>query len=911
MTRATRLAPLSAVAALATAAVLIVGCSSRPPPTPTTVPAQSAAPRAQASAAPRPAYAVAGGDDRVVLRDGWTLQSSAKLQGAGGRDLSTAGYAARVPAPGWYPVTVPTTVFAGLVANHVYPDPYEGNNLTLAPPSAFDAAWWYRTEFALSSAAPDTHESVWLDLDGINFRANVWLNGQLVASSDEVVGTFTAYDLDVTSRVRFGEPNALAIEVFPPNLKTDLAISWLDWNPGPPDRDMGLWQGVSLRRSGPVAVRKTHVVSKLDDSLEAAHLTIEAALVSTAPVPVHVSVTAAIGPIEVTQEVDFGPRESKTIVFDPARYPALNLAKPKLWWPAQMGPQNQYDLRLAASVGGAQSDSESVRFGIRNVTFDLTKDGYRLFRVNGKPFFVRGGGWASDIMLRPITPERLEAELDYVQDIGLNVIRLEGKLESNEFYDRADERGIVTLPGWMCCDRWQDSALWTPSDHRIAARSMETQAERLRRHPSVFDFLIGSDEPPTAEVQKELRASLARSDWPNPVSRSASDDGVKMTGPYDWVPPSYWYEDKKEYGGAWGFNTETGPGPAIPELESLRRMLVPEDLVTLWSTPKAPQFHAGTSGTEFNDLRIFNAALAARHGRPTSLEDYVQKAQLMNYEAERAEYEAYSRNKYATATGVVHWMLNNGWPSLIWHLYGHDLAPAAGYFGAKKANEPLHIQYSYDDRSVVVVNQGGKAKKGLRARVRVYELDATKRFDQDMTVEVEGDANAKVLTIPRLLPASGRASPYFVHLALSEGDRTVSSSVYWLSRRPETLDFAKTKGHDTPTTQYADYKELAKLPPVAIRARAVSETDGREGVTRVTLENPSAQIAFFTRLKLTRGGHDGEGEQVVPVRWGDNYISLLPGETREIQARYKIDDLRGFPAAVEVSGWNVARTVAE
>jgi exo-1,4-beta-D-glucosaminidase len=849
----------------------------------------------------------------MVLRDGWRMQSSANLQGAGGRELSAPGR----DTAGWVPVTVPTTVFAGLVAHHVYPDPYVGNNLTIAPASLFDVSWWYRTELDLPAGGP--HDALWLDLDGVNFRANVWLNGELVASSEQVVGTFTAYEFDVTARAHFDARNALAIEVFPPNPKTDLAISWLDWNPAPPDRDMGLWRGVSLRRSGPVAVRRTHVRSRLDESLDAAHVTVEADVVNASSSPVRTTVSAGVGASSevMTQEVELAARETKTVTFDPARYASLDIAKPRLWWPAQMGSQEMYDVRLAATVGGAASDHESVRFGIRNVTFERTKSGDRLFRVNGKPLFIRGGGWASDAMLRPITRERLEQELDYVRDIGLNAIRLEGKLESDEFFDRADELGIVTIPGWMCCDRWQDSAIWTPADHLIAVRSMETQAERLRRHPSVFDFLIGSDEAPTALVQKELGDALARSDWPNPVSRSASDDGVKMTGPYDWVPPSYWYEDKQKYGGAWGFNTETSPGPAIPELESLTRMLTPEDLVALWSAPKAPQFHAGTSGTEFADLRIFNAALAARHGAPTSLEDYVKKAQLMNYEAERAEFEAYSRNKLTAATGVVHWMLNNAWPSLIWHLYGHDLAPAAGYFGAKKANEVLHIQYSYDDRSVVVTNQGQEPKTGLRARVRVYELDSTQRLDEDAAVDVGADAVTRVLTVPAVAatPASAR-SPYFVHLTLSEGDRIVSSSLYWISRRPETLDFAKTKGRDTPVTQYADYRDLAKLPPVVLRAHASSEEHGVEGRTWVTLENPSSRIAFFVRLTLTRPreAHPQRaepGEQVLPVLWEDNYVSLLPGEKRTLEAKYGLEQLHGSPPVVAVSGWNVGKSVLE
>lgn len=884
----------SSLRGLAMALPVVLGCGGQPAPVATVAPPAAPTASERPEAAPRPELG------RTALREGWTLQSSAKVEGATGKDISKVGYA----TAGWYATTVPSTVFAALIANHVYPDPYVGNNLASVPSAPFETSWWYRTELVVPADVPP--RAAWLDLDGVNYRANVWMNGQLIASSDDIVGTFAAYELDVTPCVRFGEKNALAIEVLPPDLKTDLAITWLDWNPGPPDRDMGLWQGVSLRRTGPVALRKTHVQPRLEESLDAAHLTIKAELTNATGEPVHTMVDARVAGIEVTQEVDLAGHETRTVTFEPTRYPVLDLAKPRLWWPAKMGAQDLYDAKLEASVSGRPSDRASVRFGIRNVTFEPTKDGYRLFRVNGKPFFVRGGGWSSDMMLRPITAERLEAELDYVQDLGLNTIRLEGKLESDAFFDRADERGIVTLPGWMCCDRWQDWPIWTPNDHRIAVRSMQSQAERLRSHASVFDFLIGSDEPPTAEVQEELREVLSRSDWPNPVSQSASDDGVKMTGPYDWVPPSYWYVDRKKYGGAWGFNTETSPGPAIPELESLAGMLTPEDQVALWSQPKAPQFHAGTRGTEFDNLSIFNAALAGRHGAPSSLADYVRKAQLMNYEAERAEYEAYSRNKYAPATGVVHWMLNNAWPSLIWHLYGSDLAVAAGYFGAKKGNEPVHIQYSYDDRSVVVVNQTQEPKKGLEARVRVVELDAKVGLDQRAAVSVGADAVATVLTVPPVPP--GRA-PYFVVLTLTEGDRTVSSSLYWLSRRPETMNFAKPVGtHDIPSVQFADYRDLARLAAVTLEARARAEVRGADGETRVTLENRTPSIAFFVRLKLTRGTG---GEQVVPVLWEDNYVSLLPGEKRELRVRYNAADLRGARPSVDVSGWNVAKVTLD
>src|SRR5215470_15396456 len=225
--------------------------------------------------------------------------------------------------------------------------------------------------------------------------------------------------------------------------------------------------------------------------------------------------------------------------------------------------------------------------------------------------------------------------------------------------------------------------------------------------------------------------------------------GMKMPGPYDWVAPSYWMLDKSN-GGAFGFNSEAGPGPSIPEMDTLSVMLTSAQQTSLWSMLNASQFHAGGSSGNFSQLSIFNAALSARHGAPKSLDDYVKKAQLMNYEAERAPFEAYSRNKYNQATGYIHWMLNNAWPSLIWHLYGSDLSPAAAYFGAKKGNEPLHILYSYDNGSIVAVNNTQQAAMGLSASVRVFNLDATQKYANDSMINVPADGTATVGTIPSI-----------------------------------------------------------------------------------------------------------------------------------------------------------------
>lgn len=873
-------------------------------PTPSTAPVVTVpAPLAPVSA-PVSARCIECEDGRLNLREGWQLQASAKVKDEG-KGLSTPGYS----ASGWYPTSVPKTVLAALVDNGVYPNPYLGNQAPAIPSAPFAGSYWYRTEFEVP--ADFAGQASWLNLEGINYRANLWLNGQLLASSKDLVGTFTTREWNVARLLRPGQRNALAIEVFPPDLKRDLALTWLDWNRTPPDRNMGVWRDVYLKKSGAVAVQGVRVLSKVDtETLASAELTIKVELQNTADRPLQTEVSAELAsaggtndaPISVTQSLLLAAGETKIAIFDATSHPSLRISKPRLWWPAQLGAPNLYDARISARAEGRISDRLPVRFGIRQVSFEPTASGARLFRINGKPILIRGAAWASDMLLRH-DAARVEKELALVRDLGLNAIRLEGKLESDDFYAKTDAYGILAIPGWMCCDAWQASKRWNEEQRRVAIASTASQARRLRNHPSVIDFLIGSDEAPAPLVERELLDALAREDWSVPVSPSASDrttklegrSGMKMTGPYDWVPPLYWYQDRK-HGGAFGFNSETCPGPAIPELETLRAWLAPDELDALWSKPRARLLHAGTPGERFDNLGAFNRALSKRHGPATSLEDYVRKAQLMNYEAERAMFEAYSRQKYASATGIVQWLLNSAWPSLIWHLYGHDLSTAGSYFGAKKANEAVHVQYSYDDRSVVVVNQTPDALTGLTVTVRVYDSESRERYALDFPVNSAADSAVRVMALPEIAPLSRN---YFVKLGLSKGSVVLSHNFYWLSQKPDVSDYARTDWSYTPTSDYADFTDLARLPPATLTA--VVSTDAA-GVRRIEVRNTSSVIAWFVRLDL------GHAATSLPVLWQDNYFSLTPGERRSIELRAAADG--ASPFEIGVSAMNVARTLA-
>jgi exo-1,4-beta-D-glucosaminidase len=848
---------------------------------------------------------------KTLLADGWVIQSSAKIQ-AGGDILSTPAF---VPAD-WYPATVPSTVVGNLVQDKVYPDPFFGMNLrslpgvdyaigtifnrqSIADTSPYKTSWWYRKEFRVT---PEPGGEVWLNFEGINYRANLWLNGKLLADTNQIAGAYRTYRFNISAAVKSGQPNVLAVEIFAPG-PTDLAINWVDWNPTPPDKNMGLWGDAYLTTTGPVALHDPQVITKLDlPSLDTARLTVSADLQNPGSNPVKATLTGKMEGIEFQQTIDLAAQETKRVTFTPEQFPQLVLSHPLLWWPVHAGAQNLHDLTLQVGIAGQPSSQQTIRFGIREITSELNPNGYRVFKVNGLPVLIRGGGWAPDMFLRSSARREIQ-EIRYVKDMNLNAIRFEGKTGSTRFLDLCDQEGILVIAGWCCCDYWEQWSKWQDNDYLISGASLSDQIRRIRNHPCLLTFWYGSDGPPNRRAETNYLAILHQLDWPNPAQSSASakrspagePTGVRMTGPYNYVPPMYWYSDTTA-GGAHSFNTETSAGPAIPPMESLRQML-PKD--HLWPIDNVWSFHAG--GGPFKSLDIYTEALAKRFGPSAGVEDYAMKSQVMAYDGERAMFEAYSRNKY-NSTGVIQWMMNNAWPSLIWHLYDYYLRPGGGYFGAKTACQPLHIQYSYDDRSVAVVNSYYRDFKGLTATAKIYNLDMTEMFSQQAPVDIASDGVARLFKLPE--PA-GLSTTYFVKLTLQDtAGKLLSANFYWLSTKAETLDKPKS-GSDwyyTPTKDFADFTALTNLPPVQVKLSATTARRGYDAITTVTVENPSKALAFFVHLKVTRAG-----EEILPVIWEDNYIELLPGEKRVLTATYDASQLPGGQPAVEVDGWNIAR----
>lgn len=841
----------------------------------------------------------------VPLHQGWEIQSGCKIH-AGGLQLSSLRYRPE----GWIRATVPTTVLAAQVADGIYPDPYYGMNLRKIPGaeyplnkffsnmempagSPYRCPWWYRKQFAVPVAAHG--KTTWLHFDGINYRANIWLNGQLIANSQQIAGAYRTYNLNISQAIIPGKAAVLAVEVFAPG-PLDLGINWVDWNPTPADKDMGLWGSVDLVRTGPVAVRYPFIATHFEDrTLQVADITVTAELQNAANHSVQGTLSGTFAGRRFQQLVQLAAGESRSVSFSPRKFPQLRINHPAVWWPVEMGRHPLETLTVRFVSNGQVSDVASARVGIRETTSELTPKGARLFRINGKPILIRGGGWSQDILLRE-DHENLPQQIRMVKDLHLNTIRQEAKLEGDAFYRLTDENGILVMAGWCCCDQWEHWKNWTPENHQVANKSLRAQMLRLRHHASLLVWLNGSDNPPPADVEQAYLHVEKETQWPNPILSSASarpttvtgSSGVKMSGPYDYVSPSYWYVDTK-HGGAFSFNTETSPGPAIPQPDSLVKFLPPHDR---WPIDKVWNYHAG--GGDFTNLDVFNAGMRATYGWPNSMDAYSRIAQTMAYDGERAMFEAYTRNKL-TSTGVIQWMLNNGWPSVIWHLYDYYLQTGGGYFGTKKACEPLHVQYSYDDHSIYTVSSLPNATPSLKVQAAVYDLHLKPVFHQTKTINLAADGSKRVFDIPDSV-FEPNPSIHFVRLEMRDASgKIVSRNFYWIPNPLTQFDWKKTDYTHTPAITFADMQALQSLP----RSRVRAELTIVNHTLHVHLENPSDALAFQVQVR----GFANADNPILPLLWSDDFVELMPGEQRDLTATLP-KNIAAEQTKVVISGWN-------
>lgn len=848
-----------------------------------------------------------------VLKDPWRVQSAAVVKDSGDK-LSGPG----VNLKPWYPASMPATVLAVLTENKVYPDPFYGLNITKIPgyvagkwlamptDSPFFPSWWYRCEFAPPESFKGKH--LVLRFDGLNYKANIWLNGEKIGDAEQVVGMFRHFEFDVTKKLKFGEMNYLAVETIAPGKlpkkmyvtkQVEATTGWDDHNPEPPDLNVGIWQPVSIIATGPVAMKNPYVFSKLDlPAMKEAHLTVSADLTNTSDKQVDAELSGAIEDKKFSQIIKLAPGETKTAKFTPDQFPQLNIKDPRVWWPNLTGSPEIYYLTLQAKVDGKLSDDEKTQFGIREITSVINDEGWRRFQVNGKDILIRGGAWMTTDMMIRLSPERYEALIRYAKEAGFNMLRSEGFSirETEDFYNLADKYGIMVT---------QQIFGRSIPDEKLAVTCVEEMMLRIRNHPSLVHFLGHDETFPTPTLDKAYRDLIAkyipdRTYQPHSGAFNVKDrfeTGGTRTGTlqlWTYAGPAHYYTHKED--GAWGFAQSGGIGGVVASAESIKRMMPATDLWPLMS--EAFSLHTVIQGGKyFNDLL---EALYAKYGKPTNIDDFAMSAHVMNYESARGMYEAYARNKYS-ATGITTWKYDAAWPAaMTWQYVDWYLLPTGAYYGAKKACEPIHVQFSYDDNSIWVVNSQYREFKGLKVTAKIFNQDMTEKFSKSAVVDVGPDGKAKAFIIdwPKELSKS-----HFLYLKLEDSvGKEITDNLYWLSAVEEKPAKKYFGAVNLMPNQYADHTDLHKLPKIKLDMTCNVVKQGEEQFAVVTLKNPGKDLGFFVNLSVNKGK---DGFEVAPSYWSENYFSILPGAEKTVKATYAIKNLEDKEPVVKLWGWNI------
>ncbi|OAL04368.1 glycoside hydrolase [Phaeosphaeriaceae sp. SRC1lsM3a] len=847
----------------------------------------------------------------------WRVVSSARVVDDAAK-LSTLG----IDTSRWYRLNASKgTLMATLIASGVYNEMhlFNSTNLQNVDLDQFRVPWYYRSEFKVEKHDWNRYHT--LRTNGISSRADIYLNGYLVADKNTQVGAYSGLEYDISNKLYSNDTNVLLVKVYPTDYNRDFALGFVDWNPYPPDNGTGVWRDVELKRTGQVSLSTPRINTKLDGSITV-HLDVKN-LAQNA---------TASGLFWCTI---FDPKDGRTDSpakgFDiaPGGQSKLKLQvlinDPQIWWPRQWGKQPLYSVQCKAATSDTSGISDSTprtNFGIRTVSSSLDfKHNDTTFYVNGERFQVIGAGYTSDIFLR-FDESKLRAQFQYVLDMGLNTVRLEGKQEHPRLYSLADDMGIMLLAGWECCDKWEgwtyndegSGEKWVDADYSTANLSMRHEAEMIQSHPSMLGFLIGSDFWPDDRATKIYVDALRAFDWDVPVLSSASqrgaptligNGGMKMEGPYDWVPPNYWYDPSQRLGSAGGFGSELGAGVGTPPLSSLQRFLSPDDLTDLWKEPNKGLYHMSTNVSSFYTREIYNTALWARFGAPTSLSDYLMKAAMMDYEATKAQFEAYiSRwdvKLDRPATGLIYWMLNNAWPSLHWNLFDYYLQPGPAYFGVKAAVGKMeHVIYDYETKAVHLVNRGGPSTERWPgdSKTRVVQIEIMDLRGEVLgkhTINATRDANIAAY-IPEVETAS---KVVLLRLVLTSEDGVLSRNTYWLSPTLDQLDWDSSTWYHTPVSKYADLGALSDMAQAELDVTAVHDGSRNLGEKiRVTLQNKSKIPAVFVRLSLV----DAKGDEVAPVLWSENYVTLWANEKMDIEVEYEVE---GEGLKLQVEGRNV------
>ena len=913
------------------------------PQDPATLP-HSSAPLAVPVAKPVVHVAVAlpsRGPFEWALAGAWFLIEAGKVKTDGG-SLSAPG----ASTDGWLDATVPGTVLTTMVDRGIYPDPDYGLNNLAIPESLNKKDYWYRTEFTPDESIAGRHLE--LCVKGINYAAVVWLNGKLLGT---VRGAFTRGVFDVTGLITPGRPNALAVLISPPphpgiaheqSVKagpgdnggmlcldgpTFICTEGWDWIPGIRDRNTGIWQEITLTATGPVKIDDAHVVTRLPlPDTSHAEIRITVPLRNQTAAPVQGTLEASFEGVTLNKPVTLAPGESSVTLF-PGEFPQLAVSNPRLWWPNGYGSPALYHLSLSFLAGNKESDSKKLRFGIREITYELslgtptgrlqrveysptqntsgeavinvthegtfqTKQGwveslregaehspairtiddlaaspYLVVKVNGARIAVRGGNWGMEDSRKRVSRERLEPYFRLHRDAHFNLIRNWcGQNTEEAFYDLADEYGLLV---WN--DFWDSTQNYNlePDDSALFLANARDTIARYRNHPSIAMWCGRNEGVPSPVVNEGLDSLVRELDGTRHYMASSNVINLQNSGPYKYQDPVGYFT---KFGK--GFAVELGI-PSVPTLDSLKSFLPEPDRWPPNDTWAYHDWHQGGNG----DVAPFMDAMREEFGAPTSLEDFERKAQMLNYDLHRALFEGFNAHLWAPNSGRLMWMSQPAWPSTVWQLFTSDYDTQASFYGAQKASEPVHVQMNLPDLKTAVINNGLSDLRDLRLSARVFSIDGKQMWTHEEKLNAAANSATDGFAVD-----SGQTALGLVKLELRDSSGAlVSDNFYWHGARA------------------SDLQALNTLSTVDLAVSAKRQAAGEFARVTVTLANRSQTPALMTKVTLRNAS---DGSRVLPAYLNSNYVSLLPGETKTIAVEYPAAAAKGN-VAVGISGWNV------
>jgi hypothetical protein len=829
--------------------------------------------------------AAAGSAARLDLAGGgWRVQRDS-LVPADGPALSRVGFG----DADWVVATVPGTVLSSYWNAGALPDPNFGDNQLVISDSFFYADFWYRTEFQAPAAAAGQRS--FLSFDGVNWKAEVFLNGERVG---RVEGAFTRRRFDVTGLIRPGERNALAVRIeknaTPGSVKQKTlenggknggalgadnptyhaSIGW-DWIPTIRGRDTGLWNDVYVSVTGPVTVDDPAVTTTLPlPDTSRADVRIAASLVNHESRPVSGTLRGTFGDVRFEQAVQIEPDATKTVVLDPSTQPALRLEKPKLWWPNGYGDPSLYDVTLELVADGQVSDAKSFKAGVRQYTYSEDGGALRIW-INGRRFVGRGGNWGFPESNLRYRRREYDVAVRLHRDLNFTMIRdWVGQTGDDEFYDACDKHGIVVWQDFWLANPWDGP---DPDDEDLFLANARDTILRIRNHPSVGLFCGRNEGNPPRTLERGLRALVADLDSQIHYIPHSAEGPVSGGGPYWAEPPRFYFEQRATP----KLHSELGM-PNIVTWDSLKQMM-PQD--ALWPQGLDWGLH------DFNldgaqRLAAFRKMLDESYGGADDAEEWLKLAQFINYAGYRAMFEAQGKNRM----GMLLWMSHPASPSFVWQTYDYYFDPTGGYYGSRKGSEPLHVQWNAATDRVEVVNYSAGDATGLTVRAEVLNLDGSVQWTKEKVVDSREDSVVEAFGMEY---PSGLTPVHFIRLTLARGGDLVSDNFYWRG------------------TENGNYKALRTLPKVPIEASTRGERKDDRFVLTTELHNPSNAPALMVRLIVVRSK---SGDRVLPALFGDNFVALMPGERRTIRTEVEVADARGETPAIAVEGFNVDRFVS-